>query len=79
MISTMSRDYLFKQIKKHLNIVLSISHLKSAECTKVRCVYAFASLEARYVTRLYRRNAASFEFAITSFVGQKITDEKYAC
>ena len=65
MILTTSQDHL-------------LSHLKSAECTKVRRVYAFVSLEARYVTRLRRRNAASFEFAITSFIGQKITDEKYA-
>ena len=60
-------------------MILSISHLGSAECAKVRRVYAFASLEARYVTRLRRQNAASFEFAIISFLGQKITDEKYAC
>ena len=79
MISTMSRDYLLKQIKKHLNVTLSNSHLKNAKCTKVRRVYSFASLEARYITRLRRRNAVSFEFAITSFIGQKITDEKYEC
>ena len=66
MILTRSQDHL-------------LPHLKSAECTKVRRVYTFASLEARYVTRLRRRNAASFEFAITSFIGQKITDEKYEC
>ena len=34
-----------------------LSHLKSAECPKVRRVYSFAILEARYVTRLRRRNA----------------------
>ena len=69
----------FKSNVTHLNIILSISHLKSAECTIVRRVYAFASLEARNVTWLRCRSAASFEFAITSFVGQKITDEKYEC
>ena len=66
MILTRSQDHL-------------LSHLKSAKCTKVRRVYTFACLEARYVTRLRRRNAAPFEFAITSFIGQKITDEKYEC
>ena len=75
----MSRDFFLNKLSKHLNIILSISHLKSAECTKVRCVSDFVSLEACYIMRLRRRNAVSFEFAITSFVGQKITDEKYAC
>ena len=48
-------------------MIHSISYLKSANCTKLRRVYAFASLVARYVTRLRCWNAASFEFAITSF------------
>ena len=61
------------KFSKHLNIILSISHLESAECTKVRRVYAFASLEARYVTQLRS------DLQLYQFVGQKITDEKYAC
>ena len=69
----MGRDYLSKQIKKYLNVTLSNSHLKSAKCTKVRRMYSFVSLEARFVTRLRRQNAVSFEFAITSFIGQKIS------
>ena len=55
------------KFSKHLNVILSISHLKSTECTKLRRVYTFASLVARYVTRLRYRNAMSFKFAITSF------------
>ena len=79
MILTTSHDHIINKFSKHLNIILSISHLGSAECTKVWRVHAFASLEARYVTQLRRRNAASFEIAIRSFLRQKITDEKYAC
>ena len=59
------------KLSKHLNIILSISHLKSAECTKVRRVYAFASLKAQYITQLLCRNAASFRFAITSVCGSE--------
>ena len=59
------------KFSKHLNIILSISHLESAECTKVRRVYAFATLEARYVTQLRCQNAASFRFAITSVCGSE--------
>ena len=67
------------KFRKHLNVILSISHLKSAECTKVRRVYAFASLEVATSRSCVVETLRRSDLQLHQFVGQKISGDEYAC
>ena len=68
------------KIGKHLNIILSISRLKSADSKqssdeRLLSQGQWLTTSRSCAVETLRRS----DFQLHQFVGQKITDEKYAC